>query len=138
MAFLCVLSGLSHAQTTDTAAVADLFAEGKAVVNQCTPRYHLKCVSITAKEVYADARQGKSSRHWWRKSYIGQACTEKHGKFWGNFFEGLWAVPHYIGVALANGAGLVVYIFTGSKEDKMERKRKREEWRKIRKERKTD
>ena len=110
-----------------------LFANGKEKVNQCTPWHHAKCVWITTKEVYADGRDGKSTRHWWRMSYIGQACSDTHGKTFGKIFEGLWAVPHYIGVALANGAGLVVYVFTGSKEDKMKRKKKRRERRENKK-----
>ena len=77
-------------------------------VNDCTPKSHLKCVYITFQEVYKDGSEGKSTRHWWRMSYIGKACTKQHGTTFGQIFEGAFAIPHYLGVGIGNGAGYVV------------------------------
>lgn len=87
---------------------------GERVINKCTPWHHLKCVYITGTEVYRDGSTGNSTRHWWRMSYIGRACTAKHGTRFGRIFEGVFALPHYIGVAVGNGIGYMVYIIRGS------------------------
>jgi hypothetical protein len=74
------------------------------------------CVYITGTEVYEDGSEGKSTRHWWRMSYIGRACKEKYGRRFGKIFEGIFAVPHYIGVGIGNGIGYLVYLVKGSPE----------------------
>lgn len=102
------------------------FELGTEKVNHCTPWHHLKCVYITGTEVYEDGRAGKGTRHWWRMSYIGRACTDRHGKVFGKFFEGMWVVPHYAGVGLGNGIGLVVYAVRGTREDVANKKAKRQ------------
>ena len=98
---------------------------GERVVNKCTPWHHLQCVYITGTEVYADGSEGESTRHWWRMSYIGRACTAKHGTRFGKIFEGIFAVPHYIGVAIGNGIGYMVYIIRGSPQKIEARKARR-------------
>lgn len=92
-----------------TQNMPDQFEKGIATVNHCTPWHHIKCVYITTKEVYQDGLKGRPTRHWWHRSYIGQACTRTYGNFWGSLFEGIWIVPHYVGVGLGNGCGLLVY-----------------------------
>ncbi len=93
-------------------------ARQKLQVNQCTPWDHLKCIYITGKEVYQDGREGKASRHWWTMSYIGRACKKQHGKTFGNIFEAVFAVPHYIGVALGNGIGILVFWLRGPENNR--------------------
>jgi len=85
------------------------FEEGRKFVNRCTPRQHLKCVYITAKEVFKDGKEGKSTRHWWRMSYIGRACVDQYGRVLGNIYEALFAIPHYMAMAVGNVVGLVAY-----------------------------
>ena len=87
------------------------FQEGRQFVNRCTPWHHLKCVYITAKEVYKDGKEGRSTRHWWRMSYIGKACSNKYGMVLGTIYESLFAIPHYMTMALVNALGLVAYLF---------------------------
>ena len=116
----------------DTLVVSQ-FERGYKNVNKCTPLDHLKCVYITGKEVYEDGRQGKSTRHWWRMSYIGRACKDQHGSKFGHAFEGFFAVPHYISIAIANGISYVVYIVRGAPEKVKERKQKRKDKREQRK-----
>lgn len=96
------------------------YSKGTRVVNQCTPWHHMKCIYITGTEVYRDGRAGKSTRHWWRKSYIGQACTDRYGKVFGDIFEAAFVVPHYAGVAFGNGCGFLVRALRGpeTKKDK--------------------
>lgn len=109
---------------TDTvASPAD--KRGDQVVFKCTPWHHLKCVYITGTEVYKDGSEGKSTRHWWRMSYIGRACTTSHGTTFGKIFEGFFAVPHYFGVAIGNGIGYLVYIVRGSPQKIEKRKARR-------------
>ncbi|MFS4448662.1 hypothetical protein [Maribacter sp. 2307UL18-2] len=136
---ICVLSGIqpliaqkSTISIPDSLALAP-FAKGTKVVNQCTPWHHLKCVYITGGEVYKDGRAGKSTRHWWRMSYIGQACTVKYGTVFGKIFEGIFAVPHYIGVGIGNGIGYLVYLVRGSEEKVRARRQRRKESREQRK-----
>ncbi|MFS4469741.1 hypothetical protein [Maribacter sp. 2210JD10-5] len=78
-------------------------------MNRCTPFQHLKCVYITGKEVFKDGRAGKSTRHWWRMSYIGRACVDQYGTVAGNIYEGLFAIPHYSAMAVGNIVGLLAY-----------------------------
>lgn len=103
------------------------FEVGTKRVNQCTPWHHLKCIYTTGTEVYEDGREGKGTRHWWRMSYIGRACTDKYGKTFGKIFEGMWVIPHYAGVGLGNGIGLIVYAVRGTREDVANKKLKRQE-----------
>lgn len=78
-------------------------------VDKCTPWNHLKCVYITSSEVYKAGKSGVKSKHWWTMSYIGKECTKKHGIVLGKLFEGVFALPHYIGVGFANIVGVFVY-----------------------------
>jgi len=109
------------------------FNRGKKQINKCTPWHHVKCVYITGAEVVEDGLQGKATRHWWRKSYIGQACTEKYGKTFGNIFEGFFALPHYLSIAIVNGVTYVASIFRASPEKIKQRQLKREKRRALRK-----
>ncbi len=112
---------------------AKLYDRGVRNVNKCKPWHHLQCVYITGTEVYKDGVKGESTRHWWRMSYIGKACTDQHGTVFGKIFEGVFAIPHYIGVGIGNGAGFIVYLVRGSPEKIEERKRIRKEKRALRK-----
>ena len=109
----------------------DLYQKGNNSVNQCTPWHHLQCVVITGTEVYEDGRDGKKGRHWWRMSYIGKACTDKHGRFLGIIFEGIWAVPHYTGVVIGSGFGWAVFSIRGPRDPV--KIAKRQQKRKVRK-----
>ena len=113
------------AVVTSDSLSAPLFERGSQNVNKCTPWHHLQCVYITATEVYKDGSEGKSTRHWWRMSYIGRACTDRHGTTFGQIFEGVWAIPHYIGVGIGNGIGYTVYYVRGSPDKIQARKRVR-------------
>ena len=86
------------------------FEKGRAFVHRCTPWHHLKCVYITGKEVFNDGLNGKATRHWWRMSYIGSACTDQYGKVAGTIYEGLFAIPHYLAMAVGNAVGLAAYV----------------------------
>lgn len=111
---------------------AKLFDRGSRNVNKCTPWHHLQCVYITGTEVFRDGSEGKSTRHWWRMSYIGEACSAQHGTTFGQVFEGFFAIPHYIGVGIGNGVGYLVYLVRGSPEKIQERKRIRRQRRSLR------
>ncbi len=100
---------INNDSTVETSA----YDKGLKNVNHCTPWDHMKCVMITGTEVYEDGRDGKKVRHWWRMSYIGRACTDRHGKVFGTIFEGIWAIPHYTGVAIGSGFGYLVYAARG-------------------------
>ncbi len=112
------------------------FNRGIKQVNKCTPWHHLKCVYITGVEVAQDGIAGKATRHWWKKSYIGQACTDKYGNTFGDIFEGFFAIPHYLSIAIVNGVTYVASIFIPSEEKVAARKLKREKRRALRRERK--
>lgn len=92
----------------------------------------MQCVYITGTEVFKDGSEGKSTRHWWRMSYIGQACTAQHGITFGKIFEGFFAIPHYIGIGIGNGVGYLVYLVRGSPDKIQERKRLRRQRRLLR------
>lgn len=129
--FLCcifytseMLAQQQNIQLNDSTAVL-MFSKGNSYVNKCTPIDHLKCVYITGVEVIEDGLQGKATRHWWRKSYIGHACTEQYGNTFGNIFEGFFAVPHYFMIAIVNGSTWVISLFRPSLEKKQARAAKR-------------
>jgi hypothetical protein len=109
-------SAQSPLETLKDSVSAKQYERGVRNVNKCTPWDHLQCVYITGTEVYHDGSEGKSSRHWWRMSYIGQACTKQYGTVFGHIFEGFFAIPHYIGVGIGNGLGYMVYLVRGSPE----------------------
>ncbi len=134
MALVCVQSVAQHPEpeAKDSLSV-QLFERGTRNVNKCTPWHHLQCVYITGTEVYKDGSEGKSTRHWWRMSYIGRACTAQHGTAFGKIFEGFFAIPHYIGVGIGNGVGYSVYLVRGSPDKIQARKRKRSQRRLLRK-----
>ncbi|WP_299440353.1 hypothetical protein [uncultured Aquimarina sp.] len=111
----------------------ELFERGTRNVNKCTLWHHMQCVYITATEVYKDGSEGKSTRHWWRMSYIGRACTAQHGTAFGQIFEGFFAIPHYIGISIGNGIGYMIYLVRGSPEKIQARKRMRRQKRLLRK-----
>ena len=92
------------------------FEKGTQFVNRCTPKHHLRCIYITGIEVYKDGASGKSTRHWWRMSYIGRACANQYGNFLGNLYEAFFAVPHYIAIAAGNMVGLVAYVLSKFKK----------------------
>ena len=107
--------------------IQDSVDDGKVkkaiIINNCTPKAHLQCVYLTTSEVYEEGRNGKRSRHWWRMSYIGRACTDRHGKGFGKFFEAMFAIPHYTMMAMVNGVGLIAYVVKPPK-DKIRAKKK--------------
>jgi len=76
-------------------------------VNSCTPNGHLKCIRITAKEVFDEGTDGKWSRHWKRMSYIGEACVRERGEKKGKMIEAIFAPPHYIAMFFVNVSGLM-------------------------------
>ncbi len=92
------------------------FQEGRQFVNRCTPWHHLKCVYITGKEVFKDGKEGRSTRHWWRMSYIGRACVDQYGKFLGAIYEALFAVPHYLAMGVGNLVGIIAYLLNKPKK----------------------
>ena len=118
-------------KTNDSLSV-QLFERGTRNVNKCTPWHHLQCVYITATEVYKDGSEGKSTRHWWRMSYIGRACTSQYGTVFGKIFEGFFAIPHYIGIGIGNGIGYMVYLVRGSPSKIQARKQIRKQKRLLR------
>jgi len=121
-----VRSGAQNAVlTTNDNLSQQLFKRGTQNVNKCTPWDHLQCVYITGTEVYKDGSEGKSTRHWWRMSYIGSACSDQYGTAFGQIFEGLFAIPHYIGVGIGNGIGYMVYLVRGSPDKIQARKQMR-------------
>lgn len=120
---LC-LAQKSVPKVTDSLS-QNLYGKGTQLVDQCTPWHHLKCVYITGVEVYEDGSEGRSTRHWWRMSYIGRACSDAHGPVFGKIFEAVFAIPHYIGVAIGNGIGFMVCVVRGSPEKIAARKAKR-------------
>ncbi len=79
-------------------------------VQQCSPKGHWQCVKLTAEEAFFDGVRGKWSRHWWRMSYIGRACKHEKGKAAGHILEGIFAVPHYIGVGIMNVTGFIEHL----------------------------
>jgi len=124
--FLFITSMFSQIKDVQTDTIFSIESErGERVVNKCTPWHHLKCIYITGTEVYKDGSEGYSTQHWWRMSYIGRACTAKHGSRFGKIFEGVFAIPHYIGVALGNGIGYMAYIIRGSPQKIEARKARR-------------
>ncbi len=130
MLLICVRS-----VAQDTILIANdsqLFKRGTQNVNKCTPWHHLQCVYITATEVYKDGSEGKSTRHWWRMSYIGRACTAQHGTAFGQISEGFFAIPHYIGISIGNGIGYMIYLVRGSPDKIEARKRMRRQRRLLR------
>ncbi len=109
---LIVLFG--YAQTENKA----LIHNGKyADVDHCSPGDHMKCVYTTCREVFEEGKEGKLTKHWWKKSYIGKAYTEKYGKVIGGIYEGIFFVPHYVSMAFVNLAGWIVYKLKGSKKE---------------------
>ncbi len=114
---ILLFSTLTYGQKLDTSSVFVAPTKKVISVNNCTPLDHFKCVYITGKEVYEDGRNGIKTKHWWRMSYIGQACRDQHGKVFGTIFEGIFVIPHYTGVALGNGIGILVRVLRGPKKD---------------------
>ena len=129
---LCVAQHIE--ETSVDSLSGEQFQRGAKNVNKCTPWHHLQCVYITGSEVYQDGRNGKHTRHWWRMSYIGRACSDQYGKTFGHIFEGLFVVPHYIGVGLGNGIGFIVHLLRPSPEVILERKRIKRERKKAKRE----
>lgn len=86
------------------------YEKGTQSVNRCTPKHHLRCIYITGVEVYNDGKEGKSTRHWWRMSYIGKACVNQYGKVIGTLYEAFFAVPHYIAIAAGNMIGIFAHL----------------------------
>ncbi len=124
------LNATTNTSYTDSVVVNE-YQLGSTTVNNCTPWHHLKCVAITGTEVFEDGRDGKKVRHWWRMSYIGQACSEKHGKVFGKIFEGFFAVPHYTGVLVGSSFGYLIYAFRGPRD--LEKVKLRKQKRNLRK-----
>jgi hypothetical protein len=118
---ICILPNQAFGQDPDSTQVFKQPTKKVISVNHCTPWDHMKCVYITGTEVYEDGRSGRKTKHWWRMSYIGQACRDKHGKVFGVIFEGLFFVPHYTGVALGSGIGLLVRSIRGPKKKKADK-----------------
>ena len=128
---LVILSTSFNSKASSINDSLELYQKGSTKVNHCTPWHHAQCVLITGTEVYEDGRDGKKGRHWWRMSYIGRACADKHGKVLGIFFEGVWAIPHYTGVIIGSGFGWMVYAARGPRDPEKVTKRQRK--REIRK-----
>ncbi len=85
-----------------------LYAAG-AQVSRCNFKAHLQCIYVTASETIVDGRQLKWTRHWFRMSYIGRACEEQYGKTTGIALETLFAIPHYLGIAIGNSLSVLLY-----------------------------
>ena len=95
------------------------FEKGTKYVSSCTPKQHLRCIYITGIEVYKDGVAGKSTRHWWRMSYIGRACVKEYGNVLGTLYEAFFAVPHYVAIAVGNMVGLGAYFLKQLKNAKL-------------------
>jgi len=100
---LLVLAALS-AGCTSTAKMPDS-GESDALINGCNIVEHAKCVYLTGKETLEDSYNRQFTRHWWRMSYIGQACEERYGKTFATIFEAVFAIPHYTAIAIGNSVG---------------------------------
>lgn len=80
-------------------------------VGHCHPIDHLKCIYRTGLETIEDGSNAEWTRHWWRTSYIGKACIKDLGSVGGYILEGIFAIPHYIGVGIGNTIGYGVHIW---------------------------
>lgn len=80
-------------------------------VGHCHPIDHLKCIYRTGIETIEDGTNAEWTRHWWTTSYIGKACIKDLGPAGGYIMEGVFAIPHYIGVGIGNTIGYGVYIW---------------------------
>ncbi len=80
-------------------------------VDACNLRGHLQCIHLTARDTLADGAQLQWTRHWWRMSYIGQACERQYGRTTGLIVESLFAIPHYSAMAIGNGLATFAYPF---------------------------
>ncbi len=94
-----------------------LFAAGQQV-SECTFKAHMQCIYLTASETIDDGRQAKWTRHWFRMSYIGRACEAQYGKTTGIVLESLFAIPHYLGIAIGNTLSVVQYPLDQGQADK--------------------
>lgn len=132
MLLVYMKSGAQQVLKANDSLSTSLFERGTRNVNKCTPWHHMQCVYITATEVYKDGSEGKSTRHWWRMSYIGKACTAQHGTVFGRIFEGFFAIPHYIGIGIGNSIGYMKYLVRGSPDKIQARKQMRRQRRLLR------
>jgi len=87
----------------------------------CNIIEHAKCIYLTTSEALEDSFEGKFTRHWWRMSYIGQACMRQHGKTVGYILEGIFAIPHYSLMAIGNGGAALFAPFVETKNEKQKR-----------------
>lgn len=83
----------------------------------CNFREHLKCISLTSRETVQDSYEGKFTRHWFKMSYIGQACEKEHGRTVGVLLEGLFAIPHYTAIAIGNSAFALAAPFVDTEHE---------------------
>lgn len=98
---------------------ADAQTSSDQRVGSCTVNGHLKCIRITAKEVFAEGADGKWSRHWKRMSYIGEACVREHGEKKGKMIEAIFAPPHYLTMFFVNVSGLMKYRLSKNRQPRI-------------------
>lgn len=89
--------------------------DAEQVVDACTLADHLKCIQLTGAETIEDGVHGEWTRHWFRMSYIGRACTREYGIVTGVVIESLFALPHYGSIAIVNGASTLAAPFRSSR-----------------------
>jgi hypothetical protein len=97
---------LALVQSTDIAYAQD------NPVEYCNAKGHALCIKVTAKEVFEDGANGRWSDHWYRMSYIGEACVNEHGKSKGKALEAVFAPGHYFAMFWVNLAGLTKHGFS--------------------------
>lgn len=102
---------LALSACTSVQPMPNLPASQQPFVNGCNIKEHAKCVYLTGKETLEDGRNGKWTRHWFRMSYIGKACEQRHGKTVAVILESLFAIPHYTLIAIGNGAAALAAPF---------------------------
>jgi hypothetical protein len=86
-------------------------------VSECSFTAHMTCIYVTGSETIRDGRQLKWTRHWFRMSYIGRSCEEQHGRSAGIFVESVFAIPHYVGIGIANTLSVLLYPLGPPEED---------------------
>ncbi len=87
----------------------------------CNLIEHFKCVYVTGKETLEDGFEGKFTRHWWRMSYIGEACQRRYGKNFSYVFEAFFAIPHYSAIAIGNTGAALLSPFVDTENEKRQR-----------------
>ena len=115
--FLAILflSSCSSVKVVANKSPAELSFQ-EQTVSSCTLIDHFKCIYLTGLESFNDGLEGKWTRHWWQTSYIGRACVRRYGKAMGYTLEGLFAIPHYLGIGLVNTLGALISPFVSTEK----------------------